>query len=175
MNVTRTSLFVQVFSTYTALPGRVTAAAVRFGAVRSIVYTWPVSLPLPTGFVPPSLFPAPSTIESSSTRLSPSVPLPVPVQAVTVQLLPPPETLWIAGEPPRPLFTSAKSPVFTPATLSLKTTSHVRLAVVFVGEVPLRLMEVTTGGVVSLSLDTSRRMSRCFRQSGYERRWLRSS
>src|SRR5919204_171771 len=68
-----------------------TFVSVTAGAVLSSVYTCPVKLPLPVPPepavpvpVPPSLFPAASVIESLSFRFSPSVPLPEPVEAVTV-------------------------------------------------------------------------------------------
>src|SRR5207245_6369575 len=72
--------------------GEVVAAPLIVGAVLSIVKTWPVKFPLPMP-VPPSLFPAASTIVSLSMRLSPSVPSPVPVPAVTVYEAPVPVTL----------------------------------------------------------------------------------
>ncbi len=82
-------------------------------------------------------------MESSSTRFRPSVPLPVPLDAVTVQFAPLPDTFWIDGEPPRPVFANAKSAEPTPVTLSLKTTAQPTLALVFVGLVPARLIERT--------------------------------
>ena len=65
-------------------------------------------------------------IESLSTRLSPSVPLPVPVDAVTVnvELAPDGVTDVITGVPPSPPLRSVKSEESTPLTLVLKVTFH---------------------------------------------------
>ena len=115
------------------------------GAVLSTVYVWPVKLPLPVP-VPPSLFPEPSTIESSSTRFSPSVPS-LPVLTVTVYVVPLPLTpLTLAPVAPAP--TSAKSDVSTPLTLLLKVTVQCRDEA-FVGVESARLIELTVGAVAS--------------------------
>ena len=127
--------------------GEVVAAPLIVGAVLSIVKTWPVKFPLPMP-VPPSLFPAASTIVSLSTRLSPSVPSPVPVLVVTVYEAPVPVTL-VKDAPVMPVGASAKSAVSTPVTLSLKVTVHCTLAAL-VGVLPTRLIELTVGAVLSI-------------------------
>ena len=121
------------------------------GAVRSIVYTWPVMPPSPAPVVPvpPSLLFTASTMESLSTRLSPSVPLPVPVLAVTVYVMPLPDTPVIAGAPPNPGAANAKSDASTPVTVSLNVTVHVTLDA-FDGFAAARVIEVTVGGVRSI-------------------------
>ena len=90
-------------------------------------------------------------IESSSTRLSPSVPAPVPVVAVTLYVVPLPVTLVIRGDPPSPPFTSAKSAAFTPITISLKVTFH---GILFapVGVDDARTINRTEGAVVSVTV-----------------------
>src|SRR5215218_2909030 len=55
----------------------------------------------------------------------------------------------MAGEPPRPLLSRAKSPVSTPDTFSLNVTVQCRLPVVFVGFASAVLIEETDGGSVS--------------------------
>ena len=109
--------------------------------------TWPVLLPFPEP-VPPSLLPTASMIESLSTRFSPRVPDPVPVDAVTVKLALSVAafgvTFVIAGVPPSPLLTSEKSLGSTPFTASLNVTVHCTEAA-FVGDGPARLIEVTVG------------------------------
>ena len=69
---------------------------------------------------------------SLSTRFRPSVPLPVPVFAVTVYWLPLPLTLVIVAPVTAPVVARAKSEASTPVTLSLNTTVHDTLAA-FVG------------------------------------------
>ena len=90
----------------------------------------------------PSELPAASTIESSSSRFSPIVPSPVPVLAVTVQVVPPPVTPVIAGLPMRPVTMRSKSGSSTPLTDSLKMTVQLTLEA-FVGVPLTRLMETT--------------------------------
>jgi hypothetical protein len=77
---------------------------------------------------------------------SPSVPLPVPVLAVTVQVVPPPLTPVIAGVPPSPTLTGTKLPLLTPVTLVLNITVQETLAAL-VGLAAARLIEVTEGKV----------------------------
>jgi hypothetical protein len=77
--------------------------------------------------------------------LSPSVPLPVPVLAVTVQVVPLPLTPVIVGAPLSPELTSVKLPVLTPDTLVLKVTIQEMLANV-VGVGLARSIEDTVGG-----------------------------
>ncbi len=118
------------------------------GPLRSSVKTWPVKLPFPTP-VPPSLLPATSAIESLSTRFSPSVPSPDPVDELTVYAVPEPVTpvrLAVAS----PTFASAKSPVSTPDTASLNVTVHETFGA-FVGEVPTRVIDATEGFVASMT------------------------
>ena len=84
-------------------------------------------------------------------RLSPSVPLPVPVEAVTVYVDPPaaPVTPVIAGVPPRPVLTSPKLPTPTPLTFSLNVTVQETVpALVGLGDA--RTIEDTVGGVRSI-------------------------
>ena len=97
---------------------------------------------------PASLFVAVSSIESSSTRFRPSVPLPEPVLAVTVRVAPLPVTPVIAGVPPRPLFASAKSLGSTPVTGSLNVTVQLTLEA-FVGFASARPIDETVGAPVS--------------------------
>jgi len=79
------SLNVTVHCTLAAFVGDAPTRAIEttVGTVLSIVITGPVRLPFPTP-LPPSLFVAASWIESSSTRLRPTVPSPEPVLTVTV-------------------------------------------------------------------------------------------
>src|SRR6185295_14358724 len=90
---------------------------------RSTAYTAPVRLPLPAP-APPSFKLAASAIESLSTRFKPSVPVPVPADAVTMNVaaLPASATPVIAGEPPTPDTASAKSVASTLVTGSLNVT-----------------------------------------------------
>src|SRR5262245_11435751 len=78
----------------------------------------------------------------------PSVPLPEPVDAVTVRVVPDPGTLVIAGEPPSPAFANAKSVLSTPVTDSLNVTVQSTDAA-FEGVEPTRTMELTVGAVRS--------------------------
>ena len=83
-----------------------------------------------------------------STRFRPSVPLPVPVFAVTVYWLPLPLTVVIVAPVTAPVVARAKSEASTPVTLSLNSTVHDTLAA-FVGVVPTRLIDCTVGAIVS--------------------------
>ncbi len=74
--------------------------------------------------------------------LRPSVPLPVPVFAVTVHVVPEPVVEVIDGAV-RPPLTSAKLPFATPVTDSLNVTVQETL-VAFVGDAPARVI-VTVG------------------------------
>src|SRR5262245_44793053 len=85
---------------------------------------------------------------SLSTRFRPSVPLPVPVLAVTVYWLPLPLTAVIVAPVTAPVVARAKSEVSTPVTLSLNTTVHDTL-VAFVGVAPTRLIDCTVGATAS--------------------------
>src|SRR3954464_10441281 len=87
-------------------------------------------------------------IESLSVRLTPSVPEPVPVEAVTVQIAPLPVTL-LMDAPATPVAASVKSFASTPLTCSENVTVQDTDAA-FVGELPLRASEDTVGAVVSL-------------------------
>ena len=84
---------------------------------------------------------------SLSTRFKPSVPAPLPVFAVTVQVVPLPVT-EVIEVPDRPATTSEKSPLSTPVTLSLKVTVHDAVAPL-VGLALARTIDVAVGGVVS--------------------------
>ena len=68
----------------------------------------------------------------------------VPVLAVTVQVVPLPVTVVIAGVPPSPVFTSEKSPESTPVTDSLNVTVQLTLEALD-GSVLARLMVLTVG------------------------------
>jgi hypothetical protein len=97
---------------------------VTVGAVLSIVYAWPVvKLPLPAPG-PSSGFVARSAIEASSFRSRRRVPSPLPVFAVTVQVVPEPPALETAAPPRPPVAVNAKSEVSTPVTPSLRVTSQ---------------------------------------------------
>ena len=87
-------------------------------------------------------------IESSSARLRPSVPLPVPLLALTVYVVPLPVTPVI-DVPVTPLATSAKSPASTPVTASEKVTVQLTEAAA-VDAGPMRLMETTVGADLSM-------------------------
>ena len=86
-------------------------------------------------------------MESSSTRVRPIVPSPMPVLTVTVREVPLPVTPVIEA-PLTPLVTSVKSALSTPLTLSLNVTVKFTL-LAFVGLAVAGLIEDTTGGVVS--------------------------
>ncbi len=73
---------------------------------------------------------------------NPSVPVPVPVLAETVHVVPLPVTEVIAGVPPSPVLTSEKLLAVTPVTLAPKVTVQETLAAL-VGLVPARMIEVT--------------------------------
>ena len=82
-----------------------------------IVYAGPVK-----GIVPPSAFPAMSLIEPALESFSASVPVPDPVDAVTVYVVPEPLTA-VTLVPVRPeLATRPKFDVATPVTDSENTT-----------------------------------------------------
>src|SRR5690349_16047804 len=82
-------------------------------------------------------------------RLRPSVPSPVPSEAVTVQVVPLPVTFVIDGVPPRPLNgTSVKLPEATPLTLSENVTVH-ESEFAFVELAAARLTEEMVGAVRS--------------------------
>src|SRR6266566_2089234 len=82
-------------------------------------------------------------LESSSTRFSPIVPLPLPVLTVTVRLAPVPLTPVIDG-PETPVVASAKSDAPTPNTFWLKVTVKSTLPA-FVGVAPARTIDETAG------------------------------
>src|SRR5262245_12326591 len=86
---------------------------------------------------------------SLSTRFRPSVPLPVPVFAVTVYWFPLPLTVVIVAPATVPVVARVKSPASTAVTLSLNSTVHDTLAA-FVGVVPTRLIDSTVGAIVSV-------------------------
>ncbi len=69
-------------------------------------------------------FPAASVIEPADDRFSPNVPLPLPVDAVTVHDAPDPVTPVTAGAAKPPAATSAKSDAATPVTDSENATFH---------------------------------------------------
>ena len=120
------------------------------GDTRSTVYTSPVKLPLPLP-LPPSLlvFGETSRTESSSTRFSPRVPLPLPALAVTVYCVVLIAATDMIDVPLSPLPTAReKSEVFTPVTASLNVTVHDTLDADVVARLP-RVIDETTGGVVS--------------------------
>ncbi|MBV6465971.1 MAG: hypothetical protein PGMFKBFP_01268 [Anaerolineales bacterium] len=75
------------------------------------------------------------------------VPLPVPVLTVTVYAAPEPLTL-VMDAPVTPLVVNSKSPASTPVTASEKVTVKSTLAAL-VGFVLARVMDITTGGVMS--------------------------
>ncbi len=79
----------------------------------------------------------------------PSVPLPVPTLAVTVQFVPLPETVVIAA-PVRPVATRLNAEALTPVTLRLKLTLHetVEVMAVCVQAVAQVIAVTTVGGVV---------------------------
>ena len=99
-----------------------------------------------------SAFLAASVIPARFERLSCNVQSPVPVVAVTAQVVPLPETDVMAGSPPEPLRTSVKLCARTPVTASLKVTVHVTVAAL-VGEAAARTIDVTLGAVVSSVTD----------------------
>ena len=82
---------------------------------------------------------------------NPSVPVPLPVLAVTVHEVAgaPPTAITevMAGEPPRPTFTRLKFPDATPLTALVNVTVH-DTELKFVGVVCTRLMELTPVGIV---------------------------
>lgn len=83
------------------------------------------------------------------------MPSPVPVLAVTVQVVPLPDTELT--EPPltEPPWATAKSAVSTPVTSSLNVTVHETPAAwVGLAAPATRLMEETVGGVASLTTVT---------------------
>ena len=95
-----------------------------------------------------------SLIDEPLVRFRPSDPDPDPVDAVTVRVAPLPVTPVIAGVPPKPLLTSVKLfEEFPPVTGSLNVTVHDTLDE-FVGEAATRLIELTVGGVLSLTTVT---------------------
>ena len=120
------------------------------GAMWSSVKTWPVKLPLPAPG-PPSAVPKPevSMMVSSSVRLRPSVPLPEPLLAETVYVVPLPVTPVMDAQV-TPLATSAKSVVSTPVTDSEKVTVQLTDAAAVVA-LPTRLMETTVGAFLSMA------------------------
>jgi hypothetical protein len=81
------------------------------------------------------------------TIFNPSVPLPVPVLAVTVRVAPLPVTEVIAGVPPSPEFTSLKLLLLIPVTLALNVTVQETLDAL-VGLAPATLIDKTVGGKV---------------------------
>ncbi|OIQ66091.1 hypothetical protein GALL_523440 [mine drainage metagenome] len=109
--------------------------AVTVGGLRVRVYTCPVNgKPLNEGVTPVLL-----------TIFNPSVPLPLPVLAVTVQVVPLPVTPVMAGVPLNPPLTSAKLLLATPLTLALKVTVQDTLAAL-VGLVLAVLIDWTVTG-----------------------------
>src|SRR5882672_7998014 len=113
------------------------------------MYTSPVNGRLVTLCVTPLSF----------TMFKPSVPSPVPVVAVIFHVvdgaLPDTVTLWTAGEPPRPVFTTAKLPVLTASTALAKTTCQVTVGALL--GLPLaRLSETTVvGGLATVQSEKS--------------------
>ena len=106
-----------------------------------------MKLPLPAP-VPPSGLLAASLTESLSTRFRPSVPLPEPVETLTVRVASDPVTPLIDA-PLMPLPGSVKSPASTPVTGSLKVTVKSTLPAL-VGSVLARLIDCTAGATLSI-------------------------
>ena len=75
---------------------------------------------------------------------NPSVPVPDPVLAATVHVVPLPVTEVIAGVPPKPELTSVKLLALTPVTLTVNVTVQDTVAAV-VGFALAVLMEATEG------------------------------
>jgi hypothetical protein len=100
-------------------------------------------------FVPANVLPAASLMVAAPLmKLSPSVPLPVPVLAVTVYVVPVPITPLMAA-PLIPDGTIAKSACVTPLTLLLKVTVNATDDV-FVGLGCANTIELTLTGVLSM-------------------------
>jgi hypothetical protein len=98
-----------------------------------------------------AVLPAESDTGELLTRLRPSVPLPVPADAVTVYEEPLFATTPVmAGDPLRPLFASEKLEAETPVTDLLKLTDHAT-DVLFVGLVPPRVI-VAVGTAASFGI-----------------------
>ncbi len=83
-------------------------------------------------------------------RFSPSVPEPVPVLAVTVQLVPEPLTLVMEAPARLPPATRVKLEALKPVTGALKVTSQLS-ELALVGLALLRVMEATIFWVVNSS------------------------
>ena len=104
-------------------------------------------MPVPT---PASGLPAPSMMLSLSCSDSVSEPL-TPVATVIVRVLPESADAEVMDAPEVPVPERAKSLVPTPVTASVKVTSHCTDdALVGVG--PTRTIELTTGGVLSVTV-----------------------
>ena len=117
-----------------------------------------MKLPFTPG--PPNGLALVSRIVSLSTRFRPSVPLPVPVFAVTVYWFPLPLTVVIVAPATVPVVTRVKSPASTAVTLSLNSTVHDTLAA-FVGVVPTRLIDCTVGAIVSVAAAAALKVATC--------------